>query len=147
MPGCKRRFATYVHGTKGSAIVSTSSHRPAKSRIFTSQKFDDKDLAWAAPQPEPNPYQLEWNDLIDAIKNDKPYNEVERGAKASLTASMGRMAAHTGQVITFDQILNGDHEFAPGVDKLTLDGPSPLPADKNGKYPIPLPGLVTKREY
>ncbi len=40
---------------------------------------------------------------------------------------MGRMAAHTGQIVTFDQMLNHDHEFAPDVDKLTMDGPSPLP--------------------
>ena len=45
------------------------------------------------PQPEPNPYQLEWDELIDAIRNDKPYNEAKRGAEASLVTSMGRMAA------------------------------------------------------
>jgi hypothetical protein len=33
------------------------------------------------------------------------------------------------------------------VDKLTLDGPAPLQADANGKYPIPLPGIITSREY
>ena len=31
---------------------------------------------------------------------------------------MGRMAAHTGQEITFDEMLNCEHEFAPNVDKL-----------------------------
>ena len=50
---------------------------------------------------------------------------------------MGRMAAHTGQVITYDQILNLDHEFAPNVDKLTMDSPAPLPAGPDGKYPVP----------
>ncbi len=60
---------------------------------------------------------------------------------------MGRMAAHTGQIVTLDDILNGDHEFAPDVDQLTLDGPAPLLADENGKYPIPMPGINTTREY
>ena len=59
------------------------------------------DITWAFPQPEPNPYQVEWDDLIHAIRKDKLYNEVKRGAEASLVTSMGRMAAHTGQVITF----------------------------------------------
>jgi len=86
-------------------------------------------------------------DLMTAIRNDKPYNEVERGVKASLTSSMGRMAAHTGQEITFEDMLNSEHEFAPGVDKLTMDSPSPLPADTEGKYPIPMPGITKKREY
>ena len=60
---------------------------------------------------------------------------------------MGRMAAHTGKVITFEQILNLDHEFAPDVDKLTMDSPAPLLADAHGKYPVPQPGIVTTREY
>jgi hypothetical protein len=85
--------------------------------------------------------------LIDAIRQNKPYNEVKRGVEASLVTSMGRMAAHTGRVITYDEILNSDHEFAPDVDKLVVDGPAPIQADKDGKYPVPLPGVVTNREF
>ena len=59
---------------------------------------------------------------------------------------MGRMAAHTGQRVTYDEILNSDHEFAPELDSLSFDGPAPVVVE-NGKYPIPLPGLVTDREY
>ena len=99
------------------------------------------------PQPEKNPYQLEWDDLLDAIRNDKPYNEIKRGATASLVTSMGRMAAHTGQEVTFDQILNSDHEFAPNLDKLTMTSDAPLRKNADGKYPIPQPGIVRDREY
>jgi len=102
---------------------------------------------WRFPPPEQNPYQLEWNDLISAIRQDKPYNEVKRGVEASLVTSMGRMAAHTGREITWDQILNSDHEFAPMVDQLVVNGPAPIQADANGKYPVPQPGITTKREY
>ena len=102
----------------------------------------------AKPAPEEqNAYDNEWMDLINAIRNDKPYNEVKRGVEASLVTSMGRMAAHTGQIITFDQILNGDHEFAPGLDKLTEDSPAPLQAGPDGKYPVPMPGINRKHEY
>ena len=72
---------------------------------------------------------------------------MKRGAEASLVTSMGRMAAHTGQVITFDDMLNCEHEFAPGVDKLTTDSPAPLKADKDGRYPVPNPGVTKTREY
>ena len=51
-----------------------------------------------------------------AIRADRPYNEVQRGVEASLVTSMGRMSAHTGQVVTFEQMLNCEHEFAPGLD-------------------------------
>jgi predicted dehydrogenase len=148
MVGCDQEFASYAHGTKGSAVISTSSHYPAKSRIYKGQDVTNKDdLVWAYPDREPNPYQLEWDHLIDAIRNDKPYNECKRGAEASLVTSMGRMACHTGKIITFDEILNSDHEFAPTVDKLTLDGEAPIKAGPDGRYPVPMPGLNKRREY
>jgi hypothetical protein len=56
------------------------------------------------------------------------------------------MAAHTGQEITFQQMLNFDHEFAPGLDKLTKDSPAPLMPGADGFYPKPQPGILT-REY
>jgi hypothetical protein len=107
-----------------------------------------QNLLWAFPQPEPNPYQMEWEDLIQAIRDDKKYNEAARGAQASLVSSMGRMAAHTGQIITYDQILNSDHEFAPTVDQFaSADSEAPLKPGNDGKYAIPQPGIVKNREY
>lgn len=147
IPGCHQEFASYAHGTKGSAVISSRAHTPAKSRIYSGHNFNKQDLTWAFPGPEPNPYQVEWNDLIDAIRNDQPYNEVERGTKASLVTSMGRMAAHTGQLVTYDEIFNHEHEFAPNLDKLTLTAAAPVPAGDTGKYPIPLPGINANREY
>ena len=148
MGGCHSKFATYVHGTKGSAIFSTSAHYPAKSRIYKRQKFDKNDLVWEYSQPEtPHPWQREWDDLIDAIRDDNSYSEVERGVVTSAVTSMGRMAAHTGQIITYDAFIRCAHEFAPQVDELTLDGPAPIQADRDGKYPIPMPGILMDREY
>jgi len=144
--GCHNEFASYVHGTKGSGIVSTSSHAPGRVRTFKGHNFDEENRIWGPPN-EPNPYQMEWDDLIDAIRNDKPYNEVKRGAEASLVTSMGRMAAHTGQIVTYEQILNSDHEFAPDVDKLTMESPAPVQVDATGKYPVPMPGINKSREY
>jgi predicted dehydrogenase len=145
--GCYGEFASYAHGTKGSAVISTYMHTPAKCRIYKGHNFVRSDLAWAFPQPEPNPYQLEWDHLIDAIRQDKPFNEAERGAKASLVQIMGRMACHTGQVVTWEEALNHLHEFAPGLDKLTMDSPAPFRASPDGKYPLPQPGVTTTREY
>jgi len=159
MPGVHNEFASYAHGSKGSAVITTRAHTPGQVRIYSGynipriltpkDKVDlaDSNLRWAFPQPEPNPYQLEWDHLVAAIRQDRPYNEVKRGVEASLVASMGRMAAHTGRIVTYNDILNCDHEFAPGVDTLTNDSPSPLQLDANGRYPIPQPGIQTAREY
>ena len=71
------------------------------------------DMIWESKvnPEEKDPYQNEWNDLVDAIRDDKPYNEVPRGVEASLVSTMGRMAAHTGQEITYDEMLNYEHEM------------------------------------
>lgn len=159
MAGARNEFASYAHGTKGSAVISTLSHTPGMTRIYKGYNIPrvndrkelplapDPNVVWAYPQPEKSPYQWEWDDLTDAIRQDKPYNEVRRGAEASLVTSMGRMAAHTGQIITYDQMLNCPHEFAPNVDKLTEDGPAPLLRLANGRYPMPEPGVKKDREY
>lgn len=147
MAGCLGRFASYAHGSQGFAVISTYMHTPAKCRIYKGHRLVDEDLVWAASQPEPNPYQLEWDHLIDAIRHDRPFNEAQRGAEASLVQIMGRMAVHTGGEITWDDALNHQHEFAPGLDQLTMDSPAPLPAEDDGSYPLPAPGIKTETEY
>ena len=149
MTGCMQHFASYMHGAKGMAIGSKSGDCGMPSSLYKSQLPESADMIWesSVPEDEKNPYQNEWNDLMDAIRDDKPYNEVARGVEASLVASMGRMSAHTGREITFEEMLNCEHEMAPGVDKLTADSPAPLLPDANGRYPVPQPGIVTDREY
>lgn len=146
--GCHNQFASYAHGTRAAATISRSGHSPAHCRIFRNQIItnNNADAAWRFAREEPNPYQLEWNHLMAAIRNNRAYNEVARGAEASLITAMGRYAAHTGQIITRDQMLNHQQEFAPTVDRLTAESDAPLmPVD--GKYPVPQPGIVTNREY
>jgi hypothetical protein len=106
-----------------------------------------KNLGWSFSQPEPSPYQLEWDDFLEAIRKDHSYNETKRGVEASLVTSMGRMATHTGQVVTFDEMLSCPHEFGPDVDKLTMYSPAPLQTGPDGKYPMPEPGIKRNREF
>ena len=147
--GCADRYYSYAQGTKGLAIISAGGDCGLPSRIFKGPAPKSNNLLWESKVPpgEGNPYQNEWNDLMEAIRQDTPYNEAERGAIASLVTSMGRMSAHTGQEITYEQILNHDHEFAPDLDKLTDSSPAPLLPGPDGKYPVPQPGLKKNREY
>ena len=148
MEGCNNEFASYAHGTKGSAIISTAGHAPSKCATFSDQRIGSKkSLVWAAKQPEPSPYQLEWDHLLESIRLDRPHNEVERGAKASLVTAMGRMACHTGKTVTFEDALDFKYELAPDVDKLTFASAAPVVARPDGTYPVPLPGLNGNREY
>jgi predicted dehydrogenase len=147
--GCYDNFSSYIHGTKGSAIVSRTGDCGGPSSIYSGQSPKGAERIWVSKTPtgEENWYQNEWNALVDAIRNDKPFSEVERGVTVSVVTSMGRMAAHTGQEITFEDMLNHEHEMAPGLDKFTMDSPAPIIADANGRYPVPQPGITLKREY
>lgn len=145
MEGALGMYSTYVQGTKGIAIVARANDCGGPSAIYKGQNMTESRLLWQSTDTS-NPYQNEWDALIEAIRKDRPFNELRRGVEASLVSSMGRMAAHTGQEITYQAMLNCEHEFAPGLDKLTLDSDSPLMPDRTGRYPVPQPGIKT-REY
>ena len=144
--GTQPMYYSFLHGTKGCARASNQNDCGEPSSIYTGQSSDADKMVWRSRHDPRGPYQNEWDSLVDAIINNKPYSEVKRGVQASVTASMGRMAAHTGREITFDQMLNSDHEFAPGIDKASFDAPPPLRSDAKGMYPLPQPGHGT-REY
>ncbi|HZU37862.1 MAG TPA: Gfo/Idh/MocA family oxidoreductase [Gemmataceae bacterium] len=151
IPGCASEFASYAHGTKGSAVISRDNHSPAHCRIYKGQNMarnhNDPNITWKWPsEDEPNPYQTEWDDLIEAIHQDKPYNEVERGTMAALVTAMGRYAAHTGQMVKLAEYLHHNESFAPDVDKLTYEYPAPVLAAKDGKYPVPQPGRHSRNQ-
>jgi predicted dehydrogenase len=144
--GCQPIYLSQVHGSKGLAIASRNGDCGAPSSIFKCQNPMRSNMLWES-KGSSNPYQNEWDDLIEAIREDRPYNEAKRGVEASLVTSMGRMAAHTGQEITYEDMLNCEHEMAPGLDKLTNDSLAPVQPDAAGTYPMPQPGITVKREY
>jgi len=144
--GAANQYYSFVHGTKGCAIASKEGDCGAPSSTYKGQSPVRENQLWASSD-RTNPYQNEWNDLMDAIVNDKPYNEVERGVKASLVTSMGRASAHIGREITLEEMLKWEHAYAPDADKFTdKNSPAPLQPDEKGIYPQPQPGRK-KREY
>ena len=64
-----------------------------------------------------------------------------------MLCNMGRMAAHTGREISYEEALNCEHEFGAGVDALKEGSDSPLMPGEDGLYPVPAPGIVVDREY
>src|SRR5262249_53834312 len=61
---------------------------PALCRILNGHDVTSRYALWRFASEEPDPYQLEWEDLTTAIRENKPYNEVRRGAEASLITAM-----------------------------------------------------------
>lgn len=139
MNNCWQTYSDYAHGSKGSAVIMTNLATP-DPRIYKSQNMVNADLVWRYEQTEPNPYREEWQVLLDAIRQDKPHNEARRAAEGNLATLMGRMATHTGAMVTWDEAMASTFEYLPDIDHLSFDTPVPIQAGPDGIYPAPQPG-------
>ena len=141
MPNCWGTYADYAHGTKGSAVLMTNLAQP-NTRIYNSQNMAPDTLAWQFEGREQNPYDAEWQLLLDAIRNDTPHNEVKRAGEANFAALMGRAATHSGQEVTWDQAVNSEFQHVADIDNLNFDSEAPIVEGADGLYPCPVPGLT-----
>ena len=64
-------------------------------------------------RPFTNMYQAEHDEMFAAIRSGKPINNGLYAARSTLLAIMGRMAAYTGEVITWEKALNSKEILAP----------------------------------
>ena len=116
---CSNDNSDYIYGSKGSAQVNG----------FNGTHWT-KDLAgaetWKYQGESKDMYQNEHNQFFASIRSGHPINDGERGAQSTLMAIMGRMAAYTGQTITWEQALNSGEDLMPA--KLEL-GPMSMPPD------------------
>jgi myo-inositol 2-dehydrogenase / D-chiro-inositol 1-dehydrogenase len=86
-----------------------------------------------------NPYQVEHDVLFEAVaKGEYKFADAENGAKATMTAIMGRMATYSGAVVEWDKALNSTINLFP--DKLDWNASPKVLPDKDGFYPIAMPG-------
>lgn len=123
-----KRGITFI-GTKGKADFSDGI------------KTHKGEVIWKKnPKIVHNPYQIEQDEFIKSIQTGKPINDTEWGAKSTLTTIMGRMAAHSGLEILWDEAIKSDIVLAPA--HLTWDSPAPCQPDAQGNYPVPLPGVA-----
>lgn len=125
--GCMNRVSETIVGTKGVAESSGVITDRSDNVIY---KHRDKN--------DPNPYQIEHNELYKSIRQGGVINNLEYGAKSTMTAIMGRYATYSGKVITWEQALNSSIQLMPAV--VSWDDNPPVMPDKDGFYPIAMPG-------
>lgn len=100
--GTHNEVTDYVTGTKG---------------IFSNGRLATQGITgatnWKYTGPTRDMYQVEHDELFAAIRADKPVNDGVPMAQSTLMAIMGRMAAYTGQVVTWDQAMNSKEILMP----------------------------------
>ena len=126
MQNCWDEISEHVHGSDGVADLSAARIEPSWGS------------AWQYDGEEADPYQVEHDDLFAAIRQDRPYNEVENGALSTMTAILGRMATYSGKVVTWDEAFASELSLAP--ERYDFDAPPPVLPDEEGRYPVAIPG-------
>ena len=122
-PGCKNDLSAQVLGSRGKALLS---ERTDGLSIHTT-------ASWFYPGPANQMYQTEHDELFASIRSGKPLNNGDYMAKSTLLAIMGRMAAYTGQQVTWDMAMNSKEDLSPS--KYAWDVSLPEPA-------IAVPGVT-----
>jgi predicted dehydrogenase len=123
-PGGENRVGEEFQGTKGFVRIGEITDHSGK-------------VLWKYEGKPANPYQVEHDELHDAIRNDKPLNDAHHGATSSFSAVLGRYATYTGKQWSYRQALELPHRLMP--ENLTWDTPPPVLPDKDGIYKIAMP--------
>ena len=83
---------------------TSSAPRAACTRSRATYIVNGKEIVGGA---ETDPYVQEHIDLIKAIRDDKPLNELEHVTNSTFTAILGRMSAYSGKTLKWDDVLHG----------------------------------------
>ncbi|MGZ4961113.1 MAG: Gfo/Idh/MocA family protein [Limisphaerales bacterium] len=142
IPNSYDDFSTFIQGTKCAAQFSGNVHAPT-THIYKDQKVDRRNISWK-PAPEAvSPYVQEWSDLLGAIRQNRPYNEVKRSAYSNIASIMGRSSVHLNRIVTWEETMASEFQFCKDIN-FTKDSPAPVHADEQGRYPVPVPGSWTE---
>ena len=127
--GTHQIVSEHAVGTKGRADLNVG------SKLFRITGANPWELRLKTGE---DGHQLEHYPLIEAIRNDTPYNELEVAAMSTMTAIMGRMATYSGKLIEWDEAINSKLQLMP--EKVSWDMEPPVKPDADGNYPVAVPG-------
>jgi hypothetical protein len=130
MPGCYNQVTEAFHGTSGSA--------PSPGKILSKSGYAILDRN---ARKDKNPYQVEHDVLFKAIANGEyKFADAENGAKATMTAILGRMATYSGQEVNWEDAMKSNLSLMP--DRFAWDANPPILPNADGYYPVAIPGVT-----
>ncbi len=110
--GCYNENADYIMGADGIVTIGRGPVPRIEGKTtwtWTGQKYDM--------------YQREHDVLFASIRKNTPVNDGKRMATSTLLAMMGRMAAYTGQEVTWDMAMNSQEKLFPDHLDMTASLP------------------------
>jgi myo-inositol 2-dehydrogenase / D-chiro-inositol 1-dehydrogenase len=127
-PGGDARVEEHFQGTKGLLRLKPS---------FAEITDHAGKMLWKYEGKSADPYQVEHDELQDAIRNDKPLNNAYYGTTSSFSSVLGRTATYTGKQVGYGDLLKSNFRTMP--ENLSWETTPPVVPDKDGNYPIPMP--------
>ena len=119
--GCMNDNTATIYGTKGTA----------RELGFNGANFIKGEKNWRYSGAKPNMYQQEHDEFFASLRAGQPINDGVRLCHSTMTAIMGRMAAYTGEEVTWEEALNSEIKLVP--DNLEWDMNLPV-------RPMAMPG-------
>lgn len=107
--GCSSVSKVEIAGSKGRGLIIGGEHG------ITGKK------KWAYEGKENNMYQTQHDELFASIRSGKPINDGEMMANSTMLAILGRMAAYTGQTISWEEAMQSNQVLAPAIDEYGWD--------------------------
>ena len=102
--GCRNDMSGHAMGRRGTVLLT-------ERRRGLIIRTDGNERVYEGPTN--NMYQTEHDVLFASIRNGRPINNGEYMAKSTLMAIQARMAAYTGQMVTWDQAMNSREDLSP----------------------------------
>ncbi len=131
--GTLSRVDELIVGTKGSIACDSGRITDRKGNTVHQYQYNKTN--------EPDPYQVEHDELFEAIaKGEYKFADAENGARSTMTAILGRMATYSGQVVEFEKALNSGISLQPS--RYAWDADMPSKPDANGLYACAVPGVT-----
>jgi len=120
---CFNENVDTVLGSKGSAFINGWGP--------THEIIGEHPWSYPPDGPNPNMYQTEHDEFYKALRSGKRIDDGNFVVNSCRMALMGRMAAYTGQDVTWDQVVNSKENLGP--DKLEMGNAPPLVIRVPGK--------------
>ncbi|MEA3211838.1 MAG: myo-inositol 2-dehydrogenase / D-chiro-inositol 1-dehydrogenase [Chthoniobacter sp.] len=120
--GCWGDVSDYVYATKGALRK--------RSGTMAAIRYADSNL-WKYDGKKNDMYQTEHDEFFASLRAGKPLNFAEKLAHSSMVGILGRMAAYTGQPVTWEDAIKSNEKLGPDA----LDWGMKLPVQ-----PIAMPG-------
>ena len=124
--GCDNNVSESVMGTEGVLHLLGRNIHIQNFKGEVVWKYDYE------ANPFNNPYDQEHIHLVESIRLNKRINQAEDLALSTMVGIMGREAAYSGKVVTWDEMMTSELRYGPKEYAM-----GPLPGYHEGEAPVP----------